>query len=253
METHKENPPDLILCDVMMPKMNGIELYKEISKDPKLKKIPFIFISAQAMETDLISGLSLGAEDYIVKPFRNKTLLGKINSILSATHVQPNFIECAEDVRQLEINENRSQERTEVFLFIVEWDDMEGAKVTSSFPKDADNIDKLETVARQVYKASSAIYGNESITESQEILLHPENCPYQAYAYFDSFKDTTKRSGRTEFMIAVLAPSITYMQSIRIKNKIAGLSSLIKSNDCFDIEQEWKQIFNSMEIIPTVG
>lgn len=71
----KKIKPDLIICDIMMPKMNGHEFYKFVKNDYQTRFIPFIFLTAQ---TDLVSireGLSLGADDYITKPFSSADLL----------------------------------------------------------------------------------------------------------------------------------------------------------------------------------
>lgn len=82
LEMAKEELPDLILCDVLMPKMNGFDVLKELQKDPDTATIPFIFLTAQAAESDLRKGMVLGAEDYITKPFFVEDLLSSIKTRL---------------------------------------------------------------------------------------------------------------------------------------------------------------------------
>lgn len=74
--------PDLVVLDVMMPELNGIQICRMLRADPKLKKVPVIFLTAKAEETDRIQGLETGADDYICKPFSTKELVLRVQSIL---------------------------------------------------------------------------------------------------------------------------------------------------------------------------
>ena len=69
IETAIEEQPDLILLDIMMPGINGFEACKKLKADNRTKAIPIIFVSAKNQSSDKISGLKLGAIDYIAKPF----------------------------------------------------------------------------------------------------------------------------------------------------------------------------------------
>lgn len=74
--------PDLVILDVMMPDLNGIQICRMLRADPKLKKVPVIFLTAKAEENDRIQGLELGADDYICKPFSIKELVLRVQSII---------------------------------------------------------------------------------------------------------------------------------------------------------------------------
>lgn len=74
--------PDLVILDVMMPDLNGIQICRMLRADPKLKRVPVIFLTAKAEEGDRIQGLETGADDYICKPFSNKELVLRVQSIL---------------------------------------------------------------------------------------------------------------------------------------------------------------------------
>lgn len=78
LEHIKKHHPDLILCDIMMPHINGIDFFKHIRKDYDTKLIPFIFLTAKTDLTSIREGLSLGADDYITKPFLAEDLLNAI-------------------------------------------------------------------------------------------------------------------------------------------------------------------------------
>lgn len=74
--------PDLILCDVMMPGIDGYQVLKRLSKIDKVKKIPFVFLTAKVELSDLRNGMALGADDYIFKPFRVNELISAVESRL---------------------------------------------------------------------------------------------------------------------------------------------------------------------------
>jgi len=73
--------PDLVILDVMMPDLNGIQICRMLRADPRLKKVAIMFLSAKAEEGDRVQGLEVGADDYICKPFSNKELLLRVQSI----------------------------------------------------------------------------------------------------------------------------------------------------------------------------
>lgn len=79
----KSKRPDLIICDIMMPDVDGYEVLKQISKEDSLNLIPFIFLTAKVERTDLRKGMELGADDYIFKPFDADDLLGAIHTRLN--------------------------------------------------------------------------------------------------------------------------------------------------------------------------
>ncbi len=74
--------PDLVILDVMMPDLNGIQICRMLRADPKLKKVPVIFLTAKAEENDRVKGLETGADDYICKPFSTKELVLRVQTIL---------------------------------------------------------------------------------------------------------------------------------------------------------------------------
>lgn len=69
LERALAEPPDLILCDVMMPAMNGFEVLAQLRRSPRLAQVPFIFLTASADRESVDRGISLGAADYVTKPF----------------------------------------------------------------------------------------------------------------------------------------------------------------------------------------
>lgn len=78
--------PDLIICDIMMPELDGYQTLAELRKDPRTRDIAFIFLTAKSERGDLRLGMELGADDYLTKPFTNSELLGAITARLERQH-----------------------------------------------------------------------------------------------------------------------------------------------------------------------
>lgn len=73
---------DLVILDLMLPGINGLEVAKSIKRNPQKADIPIIMLTAKGEETDIITGLELGADDYITKPFSPKILLARIRAVI---------------------------------------------------------------------------------------------------------------------------------------------------------------------------
>ncbi|HEX9774282.1 MAG TPA: response regulator [Actinomycetota bacterium] len=84
-----EFKPDLVLLDVMMPKVDGREACRRIKADPATAHIPVIFLSARAQEMDVSSGLELGAAAYLTKPFDPVDLLEAVKKVLAGETLFP--------------------------------------------------------------------------------------------------------------------------------------------------------------------
>ena len=82
----KNLKPSLILLDLMLPGIDGLEVAKIIKKDDTLSHIPIIMLTAKSSESDIIVGLEVGADDYIVKPFSPKVLISRVKAILRRYH-----------------------------------------------------------------------------------------------------------------------------------------------------------------------
>jgi CRP-like cAMP-binding protein/ActR/RegA family two-component response regulator len=83
----QDHLPDLILCDIMMPNLDGYGVLHMLSRNPQTMRIPFIFLTAKAEKVDIRKGMSLGADDYIVKPFDETDLLSAVENRLKKYEV----------------------------------------------------------------------------------------------------------------------------------------------------------------------
>lgn len=73
--------PDMILLDVRLPTIGGLEFCRQLKQDPRTKKLPIIMLTVQDTETDKVIGLEVGADDYLTKPFGNRELLARIKAV----------------------------------------------------------------------------------------------------------------------------------------------------------------------------
>jgi len=81
--------PDLVVLDLMLPGMDGLEACKLLKRDPKTEHIPVVMLTAKGEEADIVTGLELGADDYITKPFSPKVLVARIRAVLRRKAKEP--------------------------------------------------------------------------------------------------------------------------------------------------------------------
>ena len=78
----KAEVPDVILLDLMLPGIDGLELCRMLKADPKVRHIPIVMLTAKGEEADVVAGLELGADDYVTKPFSVKVLVARLRTLL---------------------------------------------------------------------------------------------------------------------------------------------------------------------------
>ena len=75
LATLKRTPPDLLLLDLMLPKLSGLEICREIRRDESLNRLPILMLTARGEEADRVVGLEMGADDYVTKPLDRKSVV----------------------------------------------------------------------------------------------------------------------------------------------------------------------------------
>ncbi|MCD6554249.1 MAG: response regulator [Anaerolineae bacterium] len=95
----REETPDLLLLDIMMPKMDGYEVCRRLKADPHTARIPILMLSARGAIPDRVKGLDLGAEDYFTKPFNLKELVARVQARLRAKHREDDLLDTERRVR----------------------------------------------------------------------------------------------------------------------------------------------------------
>ncbi|MFW6389596.1 MAG: response regulator [Halanaerobiales bacterium] len=82
IEKAQSSAPNLILLDILIPKMNGFLVFEALQDDPKTEEIPVVFISAKAEKEDLEKAISMGAKDYLIKPIKQEDLLETVEKYI---------------------------------------------------------------------------------------------------------------------------------------------------------------------------
>jgi len=81
----RKTPPDVLLLDLMLPKLPGLEICKEIRRDQALNRLPILMLTARGEEADRVVGLEMGADDYVTKPFSPRELVARVKALLRRT------------------------------------------------------------------------------------------------------------------------------------------------------------------------
>ena len=83
LEACQDVPPDLVILDVMMPVMSGLDVCRALRDSIGLAQVPVILLTARAQESDVAQGFDAGADDYVVKPFSPRELAARVNAVMS--------------------------------------------------------------------------------------------------------------------------------------------------------------------------
>ena len=93
LELARQNPPDLVLTDVMMPRMDGFSLLRALRQDTRTITVPVVMLSARAGEESRVEGMESGADDYLVKPFTARELMARVNSHIAMKRLREELTE----------------------------------------------------------------------------------------------------------------------------------------------------------------
>ena len=101
--------PDLILLDLMLPGLDGLQVTRRLKEDPETRDIPIAMLTARGEEADIVTGLELGAEDYITKPFSKRVLAARLKTLLRRKRAEPADGEAPLTIRDLTIHPGRHE------------------------------------------------------------------------------------------------------------------------------------------------
>ena len=82
LQSVEDDPPQLILLDLMLPEIDGLEVCRRLKRDPETGTIPIVMLTAKGEESDIIAGLEMGADDYVTKPFSPRVLIARVRAVL---------------------------------------------------------------------------------------------------------------------------------------------------------------------------
>ena len=89
LEAMRSEQPDLVLLDLMLPGIDGLEVCRRLKADAKTRRIAVVMLTAKGEEADIVAGLELGADDYVTKPFSPRVLVARVRAVLRRAQARP--------------------------------------------------------------------------------------------------------------------------------------------------------------------
>ncbi|WP_298246928.1 response regulator [uncultured Christiangramia sp.] len=218
IETAKQEVPDIIICDIMMPEIDGYGVLEALSKNPSTLNIPFIFLSAKTEHKDIRKGMDLGADDYLTKPFEEEELLSAIESRLAKVAILKSYIkeETQEDEEKLknlnDLRELFSKQELQYFK-----------KGETIYEKDK-HANYFYLVKRGIVKAHRLDnQGKELITElykEDDFFGNHANDPQSSYEDYATAMEETQlyTVSREEFQKILAGNPMITMQLVEVLN-----------------------------------
>ncbi|MGV9172786.1 MAG: response regulator [Promethearchaeia archaeon] len=239
----EEYLPDLIICDIKMQNMDGYDFFDIFSKNQLWAHIPFIFLSALNKSKEIRKGKGLGVDDYLTKPFNEEELLAVIQGKLKRKKITEEFAnEINDEFRKTQmLNPLSKEEQERIILFIVEWNDKLGPQLREYYPHKKTLPFSIDRLGKKLFQCSRLIYGSQKISEPEGLLINLKEIKRTVYLFFDSYPDQDQRSGRNEYMLGIIAPSISYMESTKIKKILRSISDCLKNIEKLNLEKYWEQ------------
>ena len=105
----RTSPPDLVVLDLMLPGVDGLEVCRRLKNDARTAAIPVVILSAKGEEADVVTGLELGADDYLTKPFSPRVLLARIKAVLRRQQSEPDAADAVITHYDLQIHPGRHE------------------------------------------------------------------------------------------------------------------------------------------------
>jgi len=107
LEKIRSTLPDLILLDLMLPEVDGLEICRSVKRDPRTADIPVIMLTAKGTEADIVAGLEMGADDYVTKPFSPRVLMARVKAVLRRKELPADTDKSTIRIHEIEIDSGR--------------------------------------------------------------------------------------------------------------------------------------------------
>ncbi len=245
-----ENPPDIIISDILMPLLDGYDFYMRVSEKTEWSRIPFFFLSGKTQPDDVRFGKMLGADDYITKPFSPMALLDKISKkIKESKEIKKSSKLLEEKLKEILKYEEPSLETLSkadfYYIFYLSWDDGKGPVILDFFPKNLIPSLNLEELTTQLYSTLIKIYEFEQVLEKNQFIMRIVKDLIDAYGLIDKTEENAviaPKSGKGTFMVCAITPNFHYLNSERIRDILKKIAFNIKAKRDWNIKQYWEEL-----------
>lgn len=248
--------PDLIISDIIMPKMDGYEFLKEISHNPNWSMIPFIFLSAKASPDEIRFGKLLGADDYLTKPIDEELLLSLIRNKIEKVNMIKNEIENAINIKIQEnitnifkFKDNSLSDKL-IILYIIEFNPLKEPKILHTISNE-ENIDNTidDDLIIEMFKQCYSFFNQISSITPESMLFTIDPLELNALVAISELSNeiNVHESQRNTIMIGILATSISYFQQLHLKNTVDAIFYDVK------LDQSINETYYLTEINTVLG
>lgn len=190
-----EEHPDIIICDIMMPELDGYGVLNSLSKNERTQFIPFIFLSAKTERADVRKGMNLGADDYITKPFTEEELIEAIESRLAKAlileekrRIKKTSNEASGELRSLNDLKNFFDDNGKIFSF----------KENEIVFQEGDNANFIFLVSKGAVKCTKLNEKGKNLTTA--IYKEDDLFGYTSFAHNQPYQETANAIGNTELV-----------------------------------------------------
>ncbi|MDY8134939.1 response regulator [Aquimarina sp. 2201CG5-10] len=149
----KEEKPDIIVCDIMMPEVDGYGVLETLSQDATTNQIPFIFLSAKTEHKEIRKGMNLGADDYLTKPFEEDELLSAIESRLAKAQIIAKILEERHEIIENTQNDDGFRNLQELKNFFNDYGEISTYKKGESVYTEGEHSNKVYLILKGVIKS----------------------------------------------------------------------------------------------------
>jgi len=226
------NKPDLLLLDINMPEMNGFEVCEKLKKEPETKKIPVIFLTARTDREDIVKGLTIGAVDYVTKPFNPQELISRVKTHLELSNSRKMIDAQNERLRKAYTDMKETNKTKDKFFSIIAHDLKEPFNTLLGFS---------ELLLKE--------YDNRAPEENKEMIQHIYNSSIHGFDLLNNLLEWSRsQTGRIEYKPCDF--SLTDL----VRQNIVSISSAANKKN-IDVQNEIKEYimaFGDQRMINTV-
>jgi CheY-like chemotaxis protein len=234
-----------------MPQLNGYQIYESVSKNPQWRYVPFIFLSGLIDPENIRYAKRLGIDDYLTKPFEKEDLLAIIYGKLKKYNSQKTLMDqmkiVLNDAKIFKIKPSLTEmQKNEVILIMIGWDDYVGPEILLSTPSLKYSHPPLDQISAQLFTTSTAVFGCGDSYKSESLLFRLVNLEKDCYILFDTPLQPEPNSGRQLLLLTLIAPKITYLDSLKLKNKLISTMDQFKHGQLVDFSTIYQDILNEL-------
>ncbi|TFG16576.1 MAG: response regulator, partial [Promethearchaeota archaeon] len=165
-----EQLPEIIISDIMMPKMDGYDFFRAVTEKPILNQIPFLFLSALDKPEDIRFGKILGVDDYITKPFEAEDLIACVAGKIARNKKIYEYNKMVNKSKKMNLKselDSSLNKKDNISLLLVQWDDLIGPNLIKHYTENVSLPISIKELGQQLYQSAVSIYGQDKFGKAE--------------------------------------------------------------------------------------